>query len=165
MGTFIHCGCTFVLQRVHDKMAQTTHPNLVICSSRALLGLFTKMRNIETPSSEFEMYARRAQRILAEEAIAELPHEKQEINTPCGPFAGLRLRNTVDKVCAVSIIRSGDALVESVRECLPGVTVGKILIQRNEESKGKEAKYFYSKMPPNVGDQIVERFLWQLRPP
>lgn len=58
-------------------------------------------------------------------------------------------------MCAVSIIRSGDALVESVRECLPGITVGKILIQRNEESKDKEANYFYSKVPPNINKMDV----------
>lgn len=55
----------------------------------------------------------------------------------------------------MSIVRSGDALVESFRECLPGVSVGKILIQRNEESKEKEAEYFYSKVPPKIADMDV----------
>ncbi len=58
-------------------------------------------------------------------------------------------------MCAVSIIRSGDALVESFRECLPGISVGKILIQRNEESIQKEAKYYYSKMPKDVGEMDI----------
>jgi uracil phosphoribosyltransferase len=113
------------------------------------------MRNVDTSSAEFQFFARRAQRILAEEAIAELPSEKQDIETPCGPFSGVKLSAHINNICAISIIRSGDALVESVRECLPGVTVGKILIQRNEESKEKEAKYFYSKMPPNIKDMDI----------
>jgi uracil phosphoribosyltransferase len=58
-------------------------------------------------------------------------------------------------LCAVSIIRSGDALLESVRECLPSVAVGKILIQRNEESIEKEAVFYYSKMPPGVENMNI----------
>ena len=136
-------------------MTTVTHPNLVICSSRALLGLFTKMRDVNTSSEEFVTFARRAQRILAEEAIAELPSEQHTIQTPCGPYTGVQMVNSMDTICAVSIIRSGDALVESVRECLAGVRVGKILIQRNEDSTEKEAQYFYSKMPPNVKDMDI----------
>ena len=136
-------------------MSSITHPNVIISSSKALIGLFTKMRNIETTSTEFVFFAKRAQRILAEEAIAELPSEKHEIQTPCGPYSGIKHINPEHKICAVSIIRSGDALVESFRECLPGVTVGKILIQRNEKSNEKEAQYFYSKVPPNINEMDV----------
>jgi len=88
-------------------------------------------------------------RLLAEEAIAELPSQRNvEVMTPCGPAPGVEI-NTAN-VCAVSIIRAGDSLLEAVRECLLGVKTGKILIQRNEESKEKEPKLFYSKMPPGV---------------
>jgi len=92
-------------------------------------------------------------RILAEEAIAELPTTHSAIQTPCSPFEGTHI--DTDNLCAVSIIRSGDALLESVRECLPSVAVGKILIQRNEESKEKEAVFYYSKMPPGVENMNV----------
>lgn len=130
------------------------HPNVVVSSSKALKSLFTKMRDVNTTSSDFVFYAKRAMRILAEDAIAELPtQEEVTITTPCGPYNGIHVRT--DNVCAVSIIRSGDALLETVRECLPGITTGKILIQRNEESKEKEAKFFYSKMPPGIKDMYV----------
>mmetsp|Transcript_9138 Transcript_9138/g.11428 ORF Transcript_9138/g.11428 Transcript_9138/m.11428 type:complete len:224 (-) Transcript_9138:48-719(-) len=138
-------------------MATITHPNLVVCSSRALPGLFTMMRDVKSSSKEFSFFAKRAQRILAEEAIAELPSEEHDIQTPCGPFRGVRLvnSNSADNICAISIIRSGDALVDSVSELIPGICVGKILIQRNEDSKEKEAQYFYSKMPPNVKNMDI----------
>jgi uracil phosphoribosyltransferase len=92
-------------------------------------------------------------RILAEEAIAELPSSISTMTTPCGTFEGTHI--DTDNLCAVSIIRSGDALLEAVRECLPSVAVGKILIQRNEKSKDKEAVLYYSKMPPGVEDMNV----------
>ncbi len=91
--------------------------------------------------------------ILAEEAIAELPSEEITIETPCGPSQGIQI--DTDNLCAVSIIRAGDALLESVRACIPSVAVGKILIQRNEESKAKEAIMMYSKMPPNVNKMNI----------
>ena len=111
--------------------SSVSHPNLVILSSssKALRLLFTSMRNVQTSSSEFVFHAKRAQRILVEETIAELNQvEACTIQTPCGPYKGLELNQREEDMCAVSIIRSGDALVESFRECLPGITVGKILI-------------------------------------
>ena len=104
--------------------------------------------DIITSSADFTFYSKRAMKILAEEAIAELPSHTCTIQTPCGPFEGSHVET--HNLCAVSIIRSGDALLESVRECLPSVAVGKILIQRNEASKDKEAIFYYSKMPPGV---------------
>jgi len=129
------------------------HPNLVVPKSKALAALFTKMRDVNTQSAEFTFYSKRAMKILAEEAIAELPSTISTIQTPCGPFEGTHI--DTNNLCAVSIIRSGDALLESVRECIPSVAVGKILIQRNEESQEKEAKFYYSKMPPGVEDMNI----------
>jgi len=93
-------------------------------------------------------------RILAEDAIAELPSQSPlAITTPCGPYHGVEIHT--QNLCAVSILRAGDALVESVRECLPGLPVGKILVQRDETSPEKEANFLYSKMPPGVEDMDV----------
>jgi len=61
----------------------------------------------------------------------------------------------VDKICAISIIRAGDSLLQAVLECLPEAHVGKILIQRNEESKEKEPILYYSKMPPGVENMHI----------
>lgn len=45
--------------------------------------------------------------------------------------------------------------VQAVREVEPGVRVGKILIQRDEEHPEKIAKLFYSKLPPEIKDLYV----------
>lgn len=70
-------------------------------------------------------------RLVAEDALAEFPVERIRIETPCGPTSGL-LPTDPTLICAVSIVRSGDALLEAVRDVEPGVRVGKILIQRDE---------------------------------
>ena len=84
-------------------------------------------------------------RILSEDAIGELPSNPSKIETPCGPCEGVITMDPND-ICAVSIVRAGDSLLEVVREILPGVHVGKILIQRNEETKNKTPEFYYSKV-------------------
>jgi uracil phosphoribosyltransferase len=111
--------------------------------------------DITTGSKDFVAYSKRAMRLVVEDALAEFPASVLPIATPCSPnFAGL-VRIPPESICAVSIIRSGDALVEAVREVEPGVTVGKILIQRDESHPDKIAKLYYSKLPPNIANMHV----------
>jgi uracil phosphoribosyltransferase len=128
--------------------------NLILSPSKAYPTLFTKMRDVNTSSADFVKYSKRAMRLLAEDAIAEFPSPSLQINTPCGPFSGTQMMDPT-QICAVSIIRSGDALLETVRECIPECSVGKILIQRDESHPDKPAKLYYSKMPPSIANQYV----------
>lgn len=140
-------GSTPVVARSLDPPPATEfNPQVVVCQSKALKGLFTKMRDVNTTSAEFVNYSKRAMSILAEEALAEFPSEKVVVQTPCGPCDGEKTMD-LTKVCAVSIVRSGDALLEVVRSLVPEITVGKILIQRDESHPDKIAKLFYSKLP------------------
>lgn len=130
------------------------HPNLVISPSKAHKLLFTKMRDVNSSTVTFGSYARRSMRILAEDALAEFPTQEIDIETPCGPFKGSQIVDPTN-IVATSIIRSGDALLEAVRDVEPQVRVGKILIQRDESDPEKKAKLFYSKMPPGVEDMYI----------
>ena len=93
--------------------------------------------------------------ILAEEALARVPAVvHKEITTPTGVFKGLEdLSNK--QLCVVSIIRSGDILLEAVRKLVPGIRVGKILVQRDEESEDKHAVLYYQKLPKDISDCYV----------
>ncbi len=92
-------------------------------------------------------------RLLAKESLAEFPaHEVTRIQTPCDPCQGLESKVHPTSICAVSIIRSGDALLEAVRDIEPSVRVGKILIQRDESLPDKPARLFYSKLPPDISN-------------
>jgi len=95
-------------------------------------------------------------RILAEDAIAELPetHDKM-IETPTkSKFMGVE-GPPISRICAISIVRAGDSLLEAVRESLPGVSVGKILIQRREDTEEKLPDLFYKKLPPGIEKKVV----------
>lgn len=124
------------------------HPRVVVCQSKALEGLFTRMRSNDTSNVDFVRYSKRAMAILVEDALAEFPSKPVVVHTPCGPCDGIETID-LDNVCAVSIVRSGDALLEVVRDIVPEISVGKILIQRDESHPDKIPKLFYSKMPKN----------------
>lgn len=125
--------------------------NVTVSPSKALPVLFTKMRDVNTSSADFVKYSKRAMRILIEDALVDFPLGPANINTPCGPFDGL-CGPDPESICAVSIIRSGDCLLEAAREVEPSMKVGKILIQRDESHPDKIAKLFYDKMPPGMSD-------------
>lgn len=58
-------------------------------------------------------------------------------------------------MCAVSIVRAGDSLLECVREISPSIRVGKMWIQRNENSSSKEAIHSCTKLPQDISRMHV----------
>ncbi|KAF1788512.1 Phosphoribosyltransferase-like [Phytophthora cactorum] len=130
------------------KEMETKYPNLSVLQYRALAPLQIKLRDEKTTPTEFKFFADRLMRILAEEGLAVCANKTETVVTPTGDsFTGLV---PAEKVCAVSIIRAGDSLLQSIIECDPTVSVGKILIQRDEKSEDKHAVMYYSKLPPKV---------------
>ena len=97
-------------------------------------------------------------RLLAEESIANLPTTSHTVTTPTNaPYHGeLSLADTnPDNICAVSIVRAGDSLLEAVRDIVPGIRVGKMWIQRNESSVTKEAVHSCTKLPKDINNMHI----------
>ena len=128
--------------------------NVEVLESKALRLLFTVIRNKETSNEDYIFHCDRLCRILAEEGVAifsEQIHESKKvtIETACGTYNGVKRMANKD-LCIVSIVRSGDILLEAVRSICPGAAIGKILLQRVESSKKKHPIHLYTKLPPNV---------------
>lgn len=70
----------------------------------------------KTSSEDFVKYSRRSMRLLSEDALSEFPLQTTTVTTPCGPCPGVQAL-PADQICAVSIVRSGDCLLE-VRACV-----------------------------------------------
>lgn len=47
------------------------------------------------------------------------------------------------RICGVSIMRAGEAMEQGLRECCRSVRIGKILIQRDEETHQPKVKKFF----------------------
>ena len=124
---------------------------IVLKQTKQLKALYTIIRNRETKREDFIFYSDRIIRILVEEGLNFLPTKPKRIVTPTdSKFVG---QEFVGKICAVSIVRSGEAMEKAVREVCKKVRIGKILIQRDE--KTAEPKLYYSKLPDDIGKRFV----------
>lgn len=72
-------------------------------------------------------------RLLFEEAIAMEPMNiTKKITIAGGEYNHYDLKYAPQDYCAVTIIRSGDSMLNEAFNLLSGITVGKILVQRDE---------------------------------
>ena len=113
--------------------------------------LFTIIRNRDTKRNEFLFYSERIIRLLIEEALNHLPTQEKTVTTPTGTqFTGTEF---VGKLCAVPIVRAGESMEKAVREVCRAIRIGKILIQRDEETA--QPTLFYQKLPEDIANRHV----------
>lgn len=109
------------------------------------------IRNKDTERADFIFYSNRIIRLLVEEGLNHLPVNEQSITTPVGrTYNGLTFQG---KICGVSIMRAGEAMEQGLRDCCRSVRIGKILIQRDEDTA--QPKLFYDKLPEDISDRWV----------
>lgn len=124
---------------------------ILLPQTNQLLSLYTIIRKKETQRSDFVFYSDRIIRLLVEEGLNQLPVEPTTIKTPTGEaFDGVKF---LGKICGVSIIRAGESMEQGLRDCCRSVRLGKILIQRDEETA--KPKLFYEKLPADISDRYV----------
>jgi uracil phosphoribosyltransferase len=119
----------------------------VLPDTPQLRALHTVMRDRDADRTAFVTSARRVMRLLLERALDELPHERHDVETPVGAtYEGVRL---AVPVCGVSVVRAGDSMETELREIVPGMRLGKILVQRDKVTK--KPKLYYSALPKDIG--------------
>jgi uracil phosphoribosyltransferase len=109
------------------------------------------VRDKNTKRADFIFYSNRIIRLLVEEGLNHLPVIEHTITTPVGrDYSGVKFEG---KICGVSIMRAGEAMEQGLRECCRSVRIGKILIQRDEETS--QPKLFYDKLPEDIAERWV----------
>ncbi|KAK0626671.1 uracil phosphoribosyltransferase-domain-containing protein [Immersiella caudata] len=123
----------------------------VLPQTPQLIALLSIIRNKNTDRGDFIFYSNRIIRLLVEEGLNHLPTVEHTVTTPVGrPYDGLLFQG---KICGVSIMRAGEAMEQGLRDCCRSVRIGKILIQRDEETA--QPKLFYDKLPEDIADRWV----------
>lgn len=113
--------------------------------------LYRKIRDKNTDRGDFIFHSNRIIRLLVEEGLNHLPTMQHTVVTPTNQhYDGLAFQG---KICGVSIMRAGESMEQGLRECCRSVRIGKILIQRDEETA--QPKLFYSKIPEDIADRWV----------
>ncbi|KAJ1988277.1 Uracil phosphoribosyltransferase, synthesizes UMP from uracil [Dimargaris cristalligena] len=119
--------------------------------TQQLKALLTIIRDQNTNRGDFIFYSDRIIRLLVEEGLNHLPVVDNVIETPTGSkYNGV---DFLGKICGVSIMRAGEAMEQGLRDCCRSVRIGKILIQRDEETA--EAKLYYAKLPSDISSRYV----------
>eukprot|EP01099_Mayorella_cantabrigiensis_P004908 TRINITY_DN3781_c0_g1_i2.p1 TRINITY_DN3781_c0_g1~~TRINITY_DN3781_c0_g1_i2.p1 ORF type:complete len:232 (-),score=48.48 TRINITY_DN3781_c0_g1_i2:188-883(-) len=128
------------------------HPNLyVLKPSPQLTALHTIIRDTNTSREDFIFNSDRLIRLLIEEGLNFLPFTQKEVITPTGcKYEGYSFANPI---CGVSIIRAGESMESALRAVCKSIRIGKILIQRNEETAQPQLYYF--KLPEDIGSRQV----------
>jgi len=129
-----------------------SHSNVhILNQTPQLIALLSKIRDKETDRADFIFYSNRIIRLLVEEGLNHLPVVEHTITTPVGrTYSGVKFEG---KICGVSIMRAGEAMEQGLRDCCRSVRIGKILIQRDEETS--KPKLFYDKLPEDISSRWV----------
>jgi len=123
----------------------------VLPQTNQIKGLHTIIRAVDTPREDFIFYSDRLIRLLIEEALSDLPWSEKIVQTPTGhEYKGIEF---VSKICGVSIVRAGESMESGLRAVCKAVRIGKILIQRDEETA--LPKLYYSKLPGDIANRHV----------
>lgn len=123
----------------------------VLPQTPQLIALLSIIRNKETDRADFIFYSNRIIRLLVEEGLNHLPVIQHDVVTLTGrTYHGLTFRG---KICGVSIMRAGEAMEQGLRDCCRSVRIGKILIQRDEDTS--QPKLFYDKLPEDIAHRWV----------
>nr|CAG4646426.1 EOG090X09VM [Macrothrix elegans] len=113
--------------------------------------LQTIIRDKNTSRNDFKFYADRLIRLVIEESLNQLPYKPCTVETPIGfPYEGLQFEKGN---CGVSIVRSGEAMEQGLRDCCRSMRIGKILIDSDHDTH--EAKVVYAKFPEDVAQRKV----------
>ena len=113
--------------------------------------LQTIIRNSKSTRSDFILAADRLIRVVIETGLDLLPVTQVDIMTPGNyPHSG---SSWTRSSCGVSIIRSGEAMENGLRDCCRSIRIGKILISTDEETQ--KATVYYSKFPPFINKRII----------
>lgn len=138
-----------------DEVKESILPEIVKSSgspSKYERILMTCLRDKETSIKEFREATQKVGALLVNKVIECLPTKTLAIATPVNEFDGEILATNIE---IVSVMRSGDALLDTFITYFPEAAVSKFLIQRDEETA--EAQFKYMKLSPTIasGNPVV----------
>ncbi len=126
-------------QTVSTKQA---NPTVKVVNHPLAQNLLTRLRDYQTPSSEFRQKSLQLSSFLIYEAASDLNCRQTGVETPIAPAKGIALS---DYIILAPILRAGLVLAEAAQELLPNARIYHIGLHRDE--KTLQAKSYYSLLP------------------
>jgi uracil phosphoribosyltransferase len=135
------------LNRNNEKVLAELLP-IVHCSfkpSKYEQVLMGQLRDARTGTKQFRVVSEKVGEMLVNKVIECLPTKTVEIETP---VTKCRSQVIEAKVELVSVMRSGDALLDTFINHFPDANISKFLVQRDENTA--EAQFKYMKISPEL---------------
>jgi uracil phosphoribosyltransferase len=142
-------------EEVDINQLEKKYPNLIVVKSKAVDYLIGMLRDKTINTSQFRKYSNRIIRLIIEETLAFEANQETIKESPMGFYKTNHNPLKDSDYCVLSILRSGNSMVEQFLEIIPGIYVGVVLVQRNENSEDKRPIFFFEKLPKNVADKKV----------
>jgi len=114
--------------------------------------LMTQLRDVNSSTKQFRRLSDQIGELLVNKVVECLPTKDVEIETPVAGCQGKELAEPVE-LC--SIMRSGDALLETFMNHFPEANVSKFLIQRDEQTSLPHFKYMKVSSTIASGNQVI----------
>jgi uracil phosphoribosyltransferase len=108
----------------------------------------SQMRAKNTPSGQFRRLLKEAGMLLGYEVTRDLPIVEREIETPLERMKAPSLSQENDEMVLVSVLRSGNGILDGMLEILPSARVGYIGLYRDPETL--EAVQYYANLPQDI---------------
>ncbi|XP_063379527.1 uracil phosphoribosyltransferase homolog [Cydia fagiglandana] len=135
----------------NDVKEQFGDSLMLLPSNDNIKELQSILRDKNTSRSDFKFYADRLIRLVIEESLNKLPFTDCEVVTPTGAlYKGLKYGAGN---CGVSIVRSGEAMEQGLRDCCRSIRIGKILVESDTDTH--EAHVVYAKFPEDIARRQV----------
>lgn len=114
--------------------------------------LISQLRSTESSTEQFRIVSEKLGDVLVGKVVECLPTKNIEVQTPLTKCQG---KAFTSKVELVSIMRSGDALLDTFRKHFTDANISKILVQRDE--KTAKPLFKYMKISPEIasGHSVV----------
>ncbi|GAA6059752.1 hypothetical protein JCM10212_001960 [Sporobolomyces blumeae] len=110
-----------------DGLPDTVH---VMKETSQLKGIHTILRSTETSADDWLFFANRLSTLVAEHALSLLPYRAKPVETRSGSsYVGQELDLAPNRLCGVSILRSGGSLEKGLRRVVRDIALGSVLIQ------------------------------------
>src|SRR5688572_2220728 len=127
-------------------MKSSTVSNVTVVDHPLAQQCLTKLRDYNTPASEFRRRAKQLSQFLAYEAMRDLHAREAGVETPLGPAKGSVVS---DYVVIAPVLRAGLILAEAAQEIMPPTArVYHVGLRRDEQTL--EAISYYTKLPEKL---------------
>lgn len=99
------------------------YPQLTVLNDNQTRLLYSKIRDMNTPTAEFRHFADRIMRLLIEAALNEQEITTKQKESPCSYYDSSEIVNRRELV-AVTIMRAGNSFLHELMRIAPDIDVG-----------------------------------------